>query len=108
MCAIVGTCGCERGLGSFLLALTGRALWELVKLLAKTVQLLLVGLLVAVIWGVPRAYRLARRTGRIARNAYRVYVARTATLPPLPVAELPDKPTAMTLADLRFKEPANR
>lgn len=63
-------------------------------------------LIVAVVWTTPRAYRLVRR-GTTA--AWRWYVTRPVVLDRQrePAAELPAEPTAMTLADLRLKEPAN-
>jgi hypothetical protein len=104
MCQISGKCGCSGGVGSFLLALTGRALWELVKLLAKTAQLLLVALLAAAMWATPRAYRLARRGYREGR---RRWLMRPVVLDRRPAAALPEQPTAMTLADLMQKQEAN-
>lgn len=104
MCTINGTCGCSGGTGSFLLALTGRALWELLKLLAKAVQLLVVALVAVTLWASPRVYRLTRRGGRA---VHRWYVTRPVVLDREPVAQLPQQPTGMTLADLKFKEPAN-
>ncbi|MEU4772988.1 hypothetical protein [Micromonospora sp. NPDC023644] len=104
MCTISGTCGCQRGLGSFLLAFTGRALWELLKALAQAVQLLLLAVFVAVRWGAPRVYRLARRGYREGR---RRWLMRPVVLDPRPAAALPEQPTAMTLTDLLDKQEAN-
>jgi len=110
MCSISGKCGCDGGTGTFLLALLGRSLWELVKLLAKAVHLLFVALLAAVIWVSPRAYRLARRGYREARRRFS---------PSCPAHSTADEPaaavtatttattTAPTLADLKLKQEAN-
>jgi hypothetical protein len=104
MCAINGRCGCDSGLGSFLLAFTGRALWELLKLLAQAVQLLLVALILVGKWAAPRGWRLARRGYREVR---RRYALRPVVLDREPVAAVTATTTAPTLADLRLKEPAN-
>ncbi|MEV1331106.1 hypothetical protein AB0J20_16190 [Micromonospora costi] len=104
MCSINGTCGCQRGTGSFLLALGAALAWRLLKLLAKTVQLLVVALVALTLWAAPRGWRLARRGYRQAR---RRYAMRPVVLDRKPAAALPERTTAMTLADLRLKEPAN-
>lgn len=106
MCAINGTCGCKgSGIGAFLLALGAQALVMLLKAAATALQLALVALIVAGKWAGPRAWRLARRGYRSAR---RRWVTRPVVLDRAPAGELPQQPTAMTLADLRIKEPANR
>ncbi|MEU4776880.1 hypothetical protein [Micromonospora sp. NPDC023633] len=104
MCQISGKCGCGGGLGSFLLAFTGRALWELLKALAQAAQLLLLAAFLAARWATPRVYRLARRGYREGR---RRWLMRPVVLDRQPSAALPEQPTAMTLADLKLKEPAN-
>ncbi|RAN92680.1 hypothetical protein GAR05_06172 [Micromonospora saelicesensis] len=99
MCSISGTCGCDRGTGSFVLALVGRALWELVKILAKAVRLAFVALLAAAIWASPRAYRLARRGYRDVR---RRYALRPVLLERKQPAAVTATTTAPTLNDLRL------
>lgn len=104
MCTINGTCGCRSGSGSFLLALGASFAWRLLKLLVEAVKLLAVALYLTGRWAAPRVYRLACRGYRAGR---RRWLTRTVVLDREPAAALPDKPTAMTLADLRLKEPAN-
>lgn len=99
MCAISGTCGCDRGTVGFLLALLGRSLWELVKILAKAARLLFVALLAATIWTTPRVYRLARRGYR---NARQWYALRPVVLDREPVAAVTATTDLPTLADLRL------
>lgn len=104
MCSINGTCGCQRDTGSFALAMSAQLAWWLLKTAAKTVQLLVVALVAVTLWAAPRGWRLARRSGRA---VHRWYVTRPVVLDREPAAALPEKPTGMTLADLRLKEPAN-
>ncbi len=104
MCAISGTCGCKGGTGTFLLALIGRSLWELVKVLARAVHLLFVALLAAAIWATPRAWRLARSGYREAR---RRYALRPVLLEREQPAAVTATTTAPTLADLSLKQEAN-
>jgi hypothetical protein len=104
MCQIVGKCGCSGGFWSFLAALSAHVAWWLLKTLAQAVQLLLVALILAGKWGVPRAYRLARRGYREGR---RRWLMRPVVLDRQPTAALPEQPTAMTLADLMQKQEAN-
>ncbi|MGW3809086.1 hypothetical protein [Micromonospora sp. NPDC005113] len=104
MCEISGTCGCNRGTGSFLIALTGSVLWAVVKLLAKAVHLLFVGLLALTVWASPRVYRLARRGYRDVR---RRWALRPVLLDAKPVAAVTATTTAPTLADLKLKQEAN-
>ena len=105
MCTISGTCGCSGGTGTFLLALIGRSLWELVKLLAKAVHLLFVALLAVAIWATPRGWRLARRGYRAGR---RWYALRPVVLDREPVAAVTATTDLPTLADLRLtKKEAN-
>lgn len=103
MCQISGTCGCRRGLGSFLLALSGQLVWWLLRTLAQALQLLALALIVAGRWGVPRAYRLARRGYRSARHRW---VTRPVVLDRQPAA-VTATTTQTTLADLRLKQEAN-
>jgi len=103
MCSISGTCGCDRGTGSFVLALIGRALWELVKILARAVHLLFVALLAVAIWATPRAWRLARRGYRDVR---RRYALRPVLLERKQPAAVTATTTAPTLADLSLKQEA--
>ncbi|MEU8371252.1 hypothetical protein [Micromonospora tulbaghiae] len=106
MCAINGTCGCKSsGVGTFLLALGGQMLVWLLKTAARALQLALVLLILAGKWAVPRGWRLARRGYRTARHRW---ITRPVVVGRRPAGELPQQPTAMTLADLRIKEPANR
>ncbi|MBM0203218.1 hypothetical protein JNW90_08940 [Micromonospora sp. STR1s_5] len=95
MCSISGTCGC---------ALTGRALWELVKILAKAVQLLFVALLAVSIWAAPRGWRLTQRAYRAGRHRW---LTRPVLLEREPVAAVTATTTAPTLADLSLKQEAN-
>ncbi|GLZ62898.1 hypothetical protein [Micromonospora sp. NBRC 107095] len=105
MCSISGTCGCNGGTGTFLLALIGRSLWELVKLLARAARLLFVALLAVTVWVSPRAWRLARRGYREVR---RRYALRPVLLDARePVAAVTATTTAPTLADLKLKQEAN-
>ncbi|MEV4521503.1 hypothetical protein AB0J77_14840 [Micromonospora tulbaghiae] len=106
MCAINGTCGCKSsGVGTFLAALGWQALLLLLKAAATALQLALVALIVAGKWAVPRGIRLARRS---VGKAHRWWVTRPVVVDRRPAGELPQQTSAMTLADLRIKEPANR
>jgi hypothetical protein len=104
MCTISGTCGCQRGSSGFALALTGQVAWWLLKTLAQAVQLLILALILTGKWAAPRAYRLARSGYRAGR---RRWLMRPLLLDREPAGALPVKPTAVTLADLKLKEPAN-
>ncbi|ATO14710.1 hypothetical protein CO540_13435 [Micromonospora sp. WMMA2032] len=105
MCTISGKCGCNGGTGTFLLALGGQMLLWLLKTAARALQLALVLLILAGKWAAPRAWRLARRGYRGARHRW---ITRPVVLDRQPAGELPQQTNAMTLADLRIKEPANR
>ncbi|WBB73212.1 hypothetical protein O7602_26590 [Micromonospora sp. WMMD1128] len=104
MCTISGTCGCDRGTGTFLLALGGQMLLWLVKAAAHALLLALVLLILAGKWATPRAYRLARRGYRSARHRW---ATRPVVLDRQPPAGLPQQPTEPTLVDLRLKKEAN-
>ena len=105
MCTINGTCGCKGSTGTVLAAIGWQlALW-LAKTLVQALQLAAVLLILAGKWAAPRAYRLARRGYRNVRHRY---LTRPVVMDRQPAAELPQRPTGLTLADLRLKEPANR
>jgi hypothetical protein len=104
MCAINGKCGCGGGTGTFVLALIGRSLWELVKILAKAVHLLFVALLAVAIWAAPRGWRLTQRAYRAGRHRW---LTRPVLLDREPVAAVTATTTAPTLADLSLKQEAN-
>ncbi|WP_326564577.1 hypothetical protein [Micromonospora peucetia] len=104
MCQISGKCGCNDGnVWQFLLALGGQLVWWLLRTLAQALQLLLLALIVAGRWGVPRAYRLARRSYREGR---RRWLMRPVVLDRQPAA-VTATTTQTTLADLRLKQEAN-
>ena len=104
MCSINGTCGCKSTGGGFLAALGWQTMLWLLKATAKALQLLVVALILAAKWAAPRGWRLARRGYRAGR---RRWATRAVVLDRKPAPALPDRPSGLTLADLRLKEPAN-
>lgn len=74
MCTCNGICSCHgstsTGVGSFLLALVGAALWWLLRELAALLRLALAGLVALAIWASPRAWRPLRRAVRGAVRHY--------------------------------------